>query len=175
VPERVTIMNRPLWARILLPIWAFQVWMGLYFFWLGLRALGLGATGIGILIMVVGLFAAVASVVMVGQCWRIARLDGPAVEIGPDGLRDLRLSPEVLPWEAVSWRLVFTGLSYGLHFDLAEPVRSRVRPGWPQRFIAIFNRLFRYPEFTVAPLGTGLPAQKIAQHMAGFKPPSDAK
>jgi hypothetical protein len=171
MPDATAIPNRPFWARLLLPFWALEAAMGLLFARTGAGWLGPSENGMAVLLIAMGLMLAAAGVVMTGLCWRIARLKGPAIEIGPGGLRDHRLSSALLPWEDVSWTVRFNGLSHGLYLDVAEPRRSSFRPYWHQKAVALFNRLFRYPEFSIATLGTGLGAQGIAKRLAAFKAP----
>jgi hypothetical protein len=170
MPEPVIIANRPFWARVLVVFWAIEVAMGLLFARTGFGWLGQSENGMAVLLAVMGLLLSAAGVVMTGLCWRIARLSGPAIEMRADGLRDHRLSPATIPWEAISWQVRFNGHSHSLYFDVAEPGRAMVRPYWPQRALGLFNRLFRYPEFSVITLGTGLGARDIGARMAAFKP-----
>ena len=69
---------------------------------------------------------------------------------------------------------MFNGHSYSLCLDLSEPFRRTFRPFWHQRAMGLFNRLFRYPEFTVTTLGTGLNARQIGELITPFKPQETA-
>jgi hypothetical protein len=171
MPEATTILNRPFWARVLLVFWGVEVAMGLLFAKVGFGWLGPSENGMAVLLIALGLLLALAGVVMTGLCWRIARLKGPAIEMTAEGLLDRRLAPTRIGWEHVAWKLVFNGRSHALHLDVGEPARSNLRPFWEQRAMGLFNRLFRYPEFTIVTLGTGLSSRKIATRMEAFKPP----
>ncbi|MFN4141959.1 hypothetical protein, partial [Aestuariivirga sp.] len=146
-----------------------QAAMGLIFALTGARWLGPSENGMAILLMGMGLLLAAAGLVLAGLAWRIAWLRGPALELTEEGLRDRRLSPDVIPWDAISWRVMFNGRSYSLQFDVAEAQRKILRIYWPHRAMALFNRLMRHPEFTVVTLGTGLTAEAIGARMNSFK------
>ncbi len=115
---------------------------------------------------------AAAGVVMASLSWRIARLKGPALELSDRGLLDRRLSPQVIPWAAIRWKVVFNGRSYSLQFDIAEPHRSGTAVYWDQRVMGWLNRLFRFPELTVVTLGTGKSAEVLGRELAKFSPPA---
>ena len=83
---------------------------------------------------------------------------------------DRRITPAIIPWEAISWRVLFNGHGYSVKFDVAEPVRQGLRLPPPQRVLGMFNRLLRYPAFIILTLGTGLSAHQIGARLEGFKP-----
>ena len=113
-----------------------------------------------------------AGIVMAGHCWRIASLTGNAIEMTEAGLMDRRLSARPIPWEAISWKVIFNGRSYALQMDVAEPARSAAGIGWPSRALGLFSRMLRQPEFNMAVMGTGLSADDIGQRIAAFKSPA---
>ncbi len=170
MPEPVIIANRPLTARLLLPLWIIQTAMGLVFALAGLRLLGPGENGAAAVLIILGLVLAAAGVVMTGLSWRSAWLKGPAIEMTAEGFRDRRLSDQLIPWAALSWKLVFNGRGHAVQIDVAEPWRGNLGGFWAQRALGRFNRLFRHPEFTVLTLGTGRSAHAIAALLARFKP-----
>ena len=170
-PAPVTIPNRPFWARLLVPFWAIEVLMGLYFAWIGLSRLGPGENGMAVLLLVMGLLLAAAGVVMTGLAFRVARIRGTALEFTAEGFRDHRLSPILIPWEALRWKVIFNGRGHSLQFDLEPGFRKGFRAYWHQRALAGFNRLFKQPEFTVVTLGTGLNARDIGKRLEAYKAP----
>lgn len=173
MPEPVIIPNRPLIARLLLLFWLAEIGVGLLFAAAGYGLLGPGENGGAAVLIVMGLILAAAGVVMAGHCWQIARLSGNALEMTEAGLTDRRLSDTLLPWEAISWRVIFNGRAYSVQMNIAEPLRSAARIAWPARALGLLSRLLRQPEFGVAALGTGLTADEIGQRMAAFKNSGD--
>jgi hypothetical protein len=168
--DAVTLPNHPLTARLLLPVWVVQTGMGLVFALAGLRLLGPGENGGAAVLIILGLVLAAAGVVMTALSWRSAWLKGTAIEMTAEGFRDRRLSAELIPWEAVSWKLVFNGRSHAVQIDIAAPWRERLSIFWAQRALGRFNRLLRHPEFTVLTLATGRSAHDIAALITPFKP-----
>jgi hypothetical protein len=169
MPAPVTIASRPTVPRLLLLFWLAEIAVGLLFAAAGYELLGPGENGGALVLMVMGLVLTLAGIVMAGHCWRIASLSGTAIEMTDAGLMDRRLSARLIPWEAISWKVIFNGRSYALQMDVAEPARSAAGIAWPSRALGLFSRLLRQPEFNVASLGTGLSAHGIGQRMAGFR------
>lgn len=170
--EPVIIPNRPFWARVLLPFWVLQVAMGGVFAAAGIRMIGPGENGGAVILILMGLLLAAAGAVLAGLTWRIARLRKPAIEMTADGLLDRRLARERIPWEAVSWKVIFNGRNYSVQMNIAEPTRGRVGIYWHQRISGLVSRMLRQPEFAVVSMGTGLSAQQIGARMERFRPPS---
>lgn len=170
MPEPVVIENRPLLARLLLMFWAAETGVGLLFALAGVRLLGHAGNGGAAMLIVMGLVLAAAGVVMAGLCWEVARIRGAAVEMTAEGLLDRRLADMRIPWEAISWNVMFNGRSYSVQMNIAEPVRRQAGIRWHQRALGLFSRMLRHPEFTVTTLGTGLSAHDIGSRMESFKP-----
>lgn len=170
MPDAVIIENRPLIARLLLMFWVAEIVVGLLFTLAGVNLLRPAENGGPILLMVMGLVLVLAGLVMSGLCWRVARLKGAAIEMRPEGLMDRRLARNAIPWEAISWKVIFNGRSYSLQLDIAEPARSTAGIYWYQRALGLFSRMLRQPAFTVVTLGTGLGAEEIGRRMTPFKP-----
>jgi hypothetical protein len=171
MPDALTIENRPLIARLLLMLWVAEIGVGLLFVLAGINMLRPAENGGPILLMVMGLVLVLAGLVMSGLCWRITRLKtGTAIEMTAAGLTDHGLAPRAIPWEAVSWKVIFNGRSYSLQLEIADPHRKNAGVFWYQRALGLFSRMLRHPEFNVATLGTGLSAEEIGQRMASFKP-----
>lgn len=170
MPPPVIIPNRPLLSRLLLLFWVAEIAVGLLFVAAGYGLLRPGENGGAVVLMLMGVILTLAGLVMAGHCWRIARITGNAIEMTEAGLLDRRLSETVIPWEAISWKVIFNGRSYSLQANIAEPSRSAARIAWTARALGLLSRVLRQPEFTVATLGTGLSAHEIGQRMSTFLP-----
>lgn len=170
MPDAVVIANRPLIARLLLLFWLAEILVGLLFVLAGANMLGPAENGGPIVLMIMGLVLVLAGVVMCGLCWRVARLKGAAIEMTAAGLMDRRLARNVIPWEAISWKVIFNGRSYSLQLDIAEPARSAAGIYWYQRALGLFSRMLRHPAYNVATLGTGLGAEELGRRMDAFRP-----
>lgn len=165
----VLIANRPMLPRLLLLFWLAEIAVGLLFAAAGYELLGPDENGGAMVLMLMGLVLVLAGIVMTGHCWRSARLTGNAIEMRADGLLDRRLAARSIPWEAISWKVIFNGRSYALQVDVAEPARSAAGITWSARALGLFSRALRQPEFTIAALGTGLSAHDLGQRMSAFK------
>ncbi|WP_395684945.1 hypothetical protein [Aestuariivirga sp.] len=168
--QPVIIGNRPLLARLLLLFWAAAVVMGALFALAGLRLLGPGEKGGAAVLLLLGMTLSLAGIIMSGLCWRIARLRGPAIELTATGLLDHRFSPGLIPWEALTWKIVFNGRGYSVQFDVEPASRTTLSIYWPQRALGLFNSLLGQPRFTLVALGTGHSAHGLGDMLAGFKP-----
>lgn len=173
MPAHVNIRNRPMLPRLLLIFWVAEIAVGLLFAMAGYGLLGPGENGGAFVLMLMGAVLTLAGIVMAAHCWRIASITGNAIEMSEAGLLDRRLSATALPWEAISWKVIFNGRSYALQMDIAEPQRSTARIAWPARALGLLSRALRQPEFTVSAMGTGLSAHDIAKHVSTFKQPAD--
>ena len=172
MPAPVKIPNRPMLPRLLLLFWVAEIAVGLLFAAAGYELLGPSENGGAVVLILMGLVLTLAGIIMAGHCWRIASLPGNAIEMTEAGLLDRRLSANPIPWDDISWKVIFNGRSYAVQMDVAEPTRSAAAIAWPARALGLFSRMLRQPEFTVAALGTGLSAHDIGQRMAGFKSPA---
>ena len=171
MPAPVLIANRPLLPRLLLLFWIAEIAVGLLFALAGYELLGPSENGGAAVLMLMGLVLVLAGIVMAGQCLRSATLTGSAIEMTDAGLMDRRLSRQPIPWDAISWKVIFNGRSYAVQMDVTEPTRSMVQIAWPARALGLFSRSLRHPEFTIATLGTGLSAHDIGQRLTPFRPP----
>jgi hypothetical protein len=171
MPEPVIIQNRRFWPGVFTVIWAVETVVGLSFAAFGASRLGRTENGAALFIVILGVALGVAGAMMVAVCWRSARLKGPAIEMSEAGFRDFRLSPLVLLWGDLEWKVVFNGLAWSLQFDLQPEKRAVYRIGGPYRLLAAINRAFRYPEFPVLTLGTGRTAHHLAKLMEKFRTP----
>ena len=81
-------------------------------------------------------------------------LVGNAIELTDAGLLDRRLSANPIPWDTISWKVIFNGRSYSLQMNIAEPARSSAGIAWPARALGLLSKLLRQPEFAIAALGS---------------------
>jgi hypothetical protein len=166
----VLIPNRPLVARLLLLFWVAEIAVGVLFALAGYGLLRPSENGGAAVLIIMGVVLCLAGMVMVGHCWRIANLVGNAIELTDAGLLDRRLSANPIPWDTISWKVIFNGRSYSLQMNIAEPARSAAGIAWPARALGLLSRVLRQPEFAIASLGTGLSAHDIGARFAPFKP-----
>lgn len=164
MPEPIAIPNRPFWARALLVLCVIELGMGAVFIYAGF-------TRSSPLVLVLGVLMTALFIGLAAFAWPIAWLRGPAIEMREDGIIDRRLSPETIPWEAISWKILFNGRSYSLRFEVAEPVRQSLVLSPLHRLVAGFNRLLRQPGFTLHALGTGQSAHQLGEKLKRFKAP----
>jgi len=172
MPAPVLIPNRSMLPRLLLLFWLAEIAVGLLFVVAGYGLLGPAENGGAAVLILMGLVLTLAGIIMVGHCWRIASLAGNAIELTDAGLLDRRLSAHPIPWDAITWKVIFNGRSYAVQMDVSEPTRSAAHITWPARALGLFSRILRQPEFNVAALGTGLSAHDIGQRIAAFKAPA---
>jgi len=170
MPAPVLIPNRPLVARLLLLFWVAEIAVGVLFALAGYGLLRPSENGGAAVLIIMGVVLCLAGIVMVGHCWRIVNIVGNAIELTDAGLLDRRLSANPIPWDTISWKVIFNGRSYSLQMNIAEPARSAAGIAWPARALGLLSRVLRQPEFAIASLGTGLSAHDIGARFAPFKP-----
>lgn len=165
MPEPVIIPNRPFWARALLFLCVIELGMGALFIYAGFTQSSVLLPVLGVLI--IALFLGLSAF-----AWPIAWLREAAIEMRPEGLLDRRIAPALIPWEAISWKILFNGRSYSVKFNVAEPAYRGIALSPPNRLAAAFSRLWRHPEFTIHTLGTGLSAHQLGEKLKYFKEPA---
>jgi hypothetical protein len=170
MPAPVLIPNRPLIARLLLLFWVAEIAVGVLFAVAGYGLLRPSENGGAAVLIIMGVVLCLAGVVMAAHCWRIATLSGNAIELTEAGLLDRRLSARPIPWDTISWKVIFNGRSYSLQMNIAEPARSVAAIAWPARALGLLSTMLRQPEFAIAALGTGLSAHDIGARITPFKP-----
>ena len=170
MPDPVVIANRPCWARIVAAFWIAEVCVGLGFVAMGRDTAENGIAGV---MIVGGVLLAAAGVVLAAIALRIALLKGTAIAMTGEGLIDRRIGDRLIPWAAITWKIIFNGRAYSLQFDVAPSVRKALDVYWEQRLMGRFNRVFKYPELTMAALGTGMAAPDLGALMARFKSPQN--
>lgn len=105
------------------------------------------------------------------------RLPGPVIEIGPEGLRDWRLSPEVVPWDRIRWaRMSFRMFNQNTYtrqgireivFSVDGPFRPRLLL-WPT---ALFYRIFAPHPWPLMSFGTGMRSDQLAERLRRYRQP----
>jgi hypothetical protein len=169
MPPPVVIDNQPFWARLLTVFWIAEAVLGLVFASVGVPWLGGSDAWAGAALVVGGVFLVAVGILMAAISWEVSRLRGPAIEMSAEGFRDRRLSEAIIPWDKMSWRLVFSGKSYSLQFDVAPEMRARIKLTWAHRWMSALNRLFGFPEYTVVTMGTGRSAGELDGMMRRFR------
>ncbi|NYS26449.1 hypothetical protein HUK65_15790 [Rhodobacteraceae bacterium 2376] len=166
----LTAHPNPLRAGALLGVWALVVPAGL-------GALALAISLLAELPLVGLLFIAMAVLVLAAGCVGVlAALDmlrqpAPILTISRDGLRDLRLSDQTIPWEALDWRraLLSTVRANGDTVQLRLSPEIKLRPA--ARAMALANRALKRPPCSVLTFALEVDAATIAQAMARHKDP----
>lgn len=128
-----------------------------------------GAWYLTLLFGPVGLVCIALGVLVLWYLADLWRLPRPVITVSREGLLDHRLSPELLPWEALRWqRVVGTGRGVGDSVLIAAEHPLTPRP--PQRAL---SRLFAWrghlpwPVLTVA---TDTKAEALAAALLTFLP-----
>jgi len=161
---------------LVLPLGAAHLWL-LVVLWqrvtLGLAPPG-GALAIGAVIALLVLLAYLPFTIL---ALSMLRLRDPVLEIGPNGLRDRRLSPDLIGWDRIRWSNMSTrGFNQvtrtrtRMH-EVLITVEGRFRPPlylWP---MAAFYRLVATHPWPVLSFGTGLRSDQIASQLSRYKPP----
>lgn len=111
MPEPVIIANCPFWARISAVFWVIEIAVGLSFAAGGAGYIGSGENGVALVLVFCGLLLAGAGAVLAATSFRIWRLNGPAIEMRDDGFIDRRIADRLIPWPAITWKLVFNSRS----------------------------------------------------------------
>jgi hypothetical protein len=134
-------------------------------FWTVETVLGLGTFVAGFVLMAdgepwqmvatliaAGALLAYLGLAMAGLCWITTLARGPVLVMSAAGLRDLRVSPDLIPWEGFDWGVFYAGRGRtSIQFATSAPVRV----GWPMRMFAPLSRVLRTPPYFIMSLGTG--------------------
>lgn len=166
----LTAHPNPLRAGALLGVWALVVPAGL-----GALALSVALLAelplVGLLFMAMAALVLAAGIAGVLGALDMLRQPAPILTISAEGLRDLRLSDQTIPWEALEWRraLVSTVRPNG------DTVQLRLSPDVPlrpaARALALANRALKRPPASVLTFALEVDAAAIAQAMARHKAP----
>ncbi len=157
-------------CALALTLWALMLLAALMVLALAVELMGSVAWA-GLIFLALGLATGAAGLVGVLGVLDMLRLPEPILSIGPDGLRDRRLSDALIPWEAIRWRRVIlsttraNGDTVQLWIDTDVPIRPAMRA------LALGNRLVGRPPYSVLTFALGIQTDAIAGAMNRFKRP----
>lgn len=170
LPPTLVVPNSPLVVRAFGVFWTAEAVLGLAFAAYGAF---FGEEGWFVAIMVgLGLFLAAVGTVLAVLTFDRARIKGPLLTIGPDGLRDAGVSDRLIPWRALSWRheVYFRGAA--IMYEVDEMITGPLAPSLPIRILAAANRAFGYGRFSLMTMGTGKSLEELARFLSAYKPES---
>lgn len=169
-PPRLVVANSPFAARAFGVFWAAEAILGLAFATYG-AAFGEESWFVAFMVGI-GLFLAFAGAVMAILAFGRARIEGPLLTIGPDGLRDAGVSDKLIPWPALSWRheVYFRGAA--IMYEVDETVTGPLELSLPVRILAVANRAFGHGRFSLMTMGTGKSLDELAGLLSAYKPES---
>jgi hypothetical protein len=162
--------NRPRTLRAFGVFWMIETILGLGFATYGAIS-GEEAWFVATLVGL-GLFLAFVGIVLGALSFHRARIKGPFLTVGPEGLHDAGITDKVIPWPAVSWRHVVYFRGEDIMYDIDETITGPLRLSWPVRTLAAFNRAFGFGRFTLPGLGTGKSLGELATILSAYKPES---
>jgi len=169
-PPTLTVPNRPFTARAFGVFWALEALLGVTFAGYGVvsgEERWFVATMLGL-----GLFLAFIGTVLAVLSFARARIKGPLLVIGPEGLRDSGVAGRMIPWEAISWRHVVYFRGAAIMYEIDETVSGPLELSLPVRILAVFNRAFGYERFSLMTMGTGKSLGELSELLAAYKPES---
>lgn len=133
---------------------------------------------LGIGMALLGLWAALAALMLAMGALDAARQPDPLLDIGPEGVLDRRLSPDRIAWADLEWDRVALVTQYGrvdqVRIRLKRPYRLR----GAARIAQLLGRVlpmgaFRGRPLFVGPLGPDATTDRIAAVMAQHRAPSE--
>lgn len=159
------------------PTWPWPLIQAL--FWTAEVVLGLGAFVAGFVLMAdgepwqtvatliaVGALLSYLGLAMSGLCWITALARDPVVVMSAAGLRDIRVSYDLIPWEGFDWGLFYAGKGKrSLQFETSAAIVVR----WPMRMFAPFSRALGTPPYFIMSLGTGLSSDDLTPLVHRFR------
>lgn len=98
-----------------------------------------------------------------------ARIKGPLLTIGPEGLRDTSISDLLIPWPAFSWRYASYFRGAAIMYDIDEAITGPLTLSLPIRILAAINRAFGYGRFSLMTMGTGKSLEELAALLSTHK------
>jgi hypothetical protein len=119
-----------------------------------------------------GLFLAFVGTVLAVLTFNRAKINGPLLTIGPDGLCDASVSDRLIPWQALSWRYEVYFRGAAIMYDVDETITGPLALSLPIRILAIANRAFGYGRFSLMTMGTGKSLEELAKLLSAYKPES---
>lgn len=154
-------------------------------FWLVEALLGLGFATFGaffgeeewfaMLMVGLGLFLAFVGTVLAVLTFARARIEGPLLTIGPEGLRDAGVSDKLIPWSALSWRYEVYFRGAAIMYDVDETITGPLALSGPIRILAIANRVFGYGRFSLMTMGTGKSLEELVKLLSAYKPQAPSR
>lgn len=139
----VVVMSVQMWAE------------GLWYLTPLFGAAGLACVALGVLVL-----------------WYLAdlwRLPQPLIAVSREGLLDRRLSPGILPWEALRWqRVIGTGRGVGDSVLIGTDRALTPRP--PQRALALLFGWRGHLPWPVLTVATDSTAEALAEALLRFRP-----
>lgn len=164
----LVVPNSPLAIRAFGVFWVAEAVLGLVFAAYGAFV---GGEDWFVAIMVgLGLFLAVVGTVLAVLTFARARIEGPLLTIGPEGMRDAGVSDKLIPWNALSWRyeVYFRGAT--VMYDVDETIVGPLTLSVPIRILAAANRAFGYGRFSLMTMGTGKSLDELMTLLSAYKP-----
>ncbi len=166
----LVVPNSPLVVRAFGVFWAVEAVLGLGFATYGAV---FGEEGWFVAIMMgLGLFLAFVGTVLAVLTFHRARIEGPLLTIGPDGLRDAGVSDRLIPWRALSWRYEVYFRGAAIMYDVDEAITGPLALSLPVRILAVANRALGYGRFSLMTMGTGKSLEELAKLLSAYKPAS---
>lgn len=166
----LVVANSPLFIRAFGVFWVAEALLGLGFATFGAFA---GEEDWFVTLMVgLGLFLAFVGTVLAVLTFDRARIEGPLLTIGPEGLRDAGVSDRLIPWPALSWRYEVYFRGAAIMYDVDETVTGPLALSGPIRILAVANCLFGHGRFSLMTMGTGKSLEELVTLLSVYKPPS---
>lgn len=167
-PPTLVVPNSPLVIRAFGVFWAAEAVLGLAFAAYGAIS---GEEDWFVAVMVgLGLFLAFVGTVLAVLTFSRARITGPLLTIGPEGLRDAGVSDRLIPWPALSWSYEVYFRGAAIMYDVDETITGPLAPSLPIRILAGANRAFGYGRFSLMTMGTGKSLEELAKLLSAYKP-----
>jgi hypothetical protein len=169
-PPTLVVPNSPRVARAFGVFWAVEALLGLAFASYGAF---FGEEDWFIALMLgLGLFLALVGTVLAALSFARARIAGPLLTIGPEGMRDAGVSDRLIPWPALTWRheIYFRGAA--IMYDVDETIAGPLALSLPIRILATANRALGYGRFSLMTMGTGKSLEELAALLSAYKPES---
>jgi len=171
-PLTLVVPNSPFTARAFGVFWAAEALLGLAFATYGVT---LGEEGWFVATMLgLGVFLALIGALLAVLSFSRARIKGPLLAIGPEGLRDSGVADRVIPWPAISWRYVIYFRGAAIMYDIDERLAGPLALSLPHRILAAMNRALGYGRFSLMTMGTGKSLEELSRLLSAYKPESQS-
>lgn len=153
--------------------------LALILIWPGVEILLAGAQPwLGIGMALIGLWAALAALMVAMGALDLVRQPDPLLDIGPDGVLDRRLSPDRISWADLDWDRVALVTQYGRVDQVRLRLKRPYRLLGAARSAQLLGRVlpmaaFRGRPLFIGPLGPDATTDRIAAAMAQHKAPAE--